>query len=739
MGRAGIVLLAIVLYIAAVAFFYKNLRRSMNRLLPRKYREATNFTTITQHYTYDDSAEVEDTYVPCLSDCSWEHTLDNSLFKQQVNYTSPFHIDDDQEVKSMQGKLACVPFSFGFSQEKGLDVFPPYEFPPCEKKLTERPPNLTLDTASNEFEMTCDSSGTWKYLLFPRSLSPTGQYLYTDIDKDWKVKDYPKHKVSAEGSEFAFGGCKEELTAAAHIPKFRPEVHSRTQAKMRSMSQGKPIRPQIILFIAIDSFSRRHFYRKLPRTTALLNSLNAAQDFTVFDFKLHNIIGQGSAENMIPVFTNQSFHSYKTVPKGDQLGPTSLWAMLKDMGYTTLLGFEDCDYHFPVYLGDEMDVDHLIRSFYCATFKYLGLKMWSWIHEQRCVGAHMSHYYVMNYTRTFSEMYRGDNQFIYIHLDAAHEETGQHAGTLDPDLSSFIEDYLESFKADNDILVFLQADHGMRYGSWYKDIEAHQESKLPALFFFTQSKVLDRFPGAYDTLWHNSFRLVSQRDLRATILAFAWQPYKQQYPVHQYEPYLDKDYILFQEKIKDSRTCEDAGIPPWCCACLPTTRISGELIHTWGRGEMERVLLLVVNEAIRLMNEQVATPKIMPGVICQKLNFDYIVKAYGSIVGRKTEEIQVEFRVKESLSARFEAFAIIGSDDDHQLMDQSRERNNFVPNVYQDVKVRVRLIDIIRKDKYKGPCEVVSRRQGLKAEYCLCSDLKEMERKYPGLFGEEEK
>ena len=267
MGRAAIVLLAIVLYLAAVAFYYKDLRRSLNKLLPAKYREATNFTTTTSHYTYDDSEVVADIYAPCNSNCSWEQKLDNALFKQSVNYTRGFEMEDDQEIAGMRGKLACVPFSFGFSREKGLDVFPPYEFPSCEKKLTERPPNLTLDTAKNELEMTCESSGTWKYLLFPKSLSPTGQYLYTDIDQDWKLKDYPKHKVSAEGSDFAFGGCNEELTAAVHIPKFRPEVHARTQSRMHSMAQGKPIRPQIILFIVIDSFSRHHFFRKLPRTT----------------------------------------------------------------------------------------------------------------------------------------------------------------------------------------------------------------------------------------------------------------------------------------------------------------------------------------------------------------------------------------------------------------------------------------------------------------------------------------
>ena len=46
----------------------------------------------------------------------------------------------------------------------------------------------------------------------------------------------------------------------------------------------------------------------------------------------------------------------------------------------------------------------------------------------------MSHTYILNYTQEITRLYPGANLFIYDHLDTAHEETGQHAATLDDDM-----------------------------------------------------------------------------------------------------------------------------------------------------------------------------------------------------------------------------------------------------------------------------------------------------------------
>jgi hypothetical protein len=61
--------------------------------------------------------------------------------------------------------------------------------------------------------------------------------------------------------------------------------------------------------LTVDSFSRRHFYRKLPKTINFMNEINSAnssyENHTVFDFKLHNLLSGDSVENMVPVFGDE--------------------------------------------------------------------------------------------------------------------------------------------------------------------------------------------------------------------------------------------------------------------------------------------------------------------------------------------------------------------------------------------------------------------------------------------------
>ena len=50
--------------------------------------------------------------------------------------------------------------------------------------------------------------------------------------------------------------------------------------------------------------------------------------------------------------------------------------------------------------------------------------------------------------------------------------------------------HLEKILTPN-TLLFLEADHGMRYGDWYSGEEAHLESKLPAFFIVAPTNILN--------------------------------------------------------------------------------------------------------------------------------------------------------------------------------------------------------------------------------------------------------
>lgn len=223
----------------------------------------------------------------------------------------------------------------------------------------------------------------------------------------------------------------------------------------------------------------------------------------------------------------------------------------------TLYGTDACSHNTVKSIGRRPKVDHSVNLFYCANYVFGDYRASKYrVSRQRCLGPQMAHAYLMDYSIEFSQMYNGTNQWIYNHLTAAHEGSGQHAQSLDNDLKEYIEKYIQTFSKDYEIVIMLNGDHGMRYGDFLSDRESIQEHRLPALFVIANKELLGKIKDSEATLIHNTLRLTTKPDLRKTMLSLAhWQhdiPFK----------YGKKNFFnLISEKVPDTRTCKEAEIP----------------------------------------------------------------------------------------------------------------------------------------------------------------------------------
>jgi hypothetical protein len=541
-------------------------------------------------------------------------------------------------------------------------------------------------------------------------MSSTALYVRDDLEKKWEVREF-EGEMRMNESEFVYAGCNNSLTNAYLMPKFKPEIYNR--AKDIMAAKGSVKRPMLLLLVTIDSFSRRQFYRKLPQTAAWLNSIHLQGNFSVFDFKLHNSLGPNSVFNMIPVLANHStLRKHQDAPEEETLGNGTLWKVLKPLGYVTMLGFESCENHFPEVMGKRVDVDHSTRAFYCAAHQLLGVKADKRHTEQRCLGPHMSHVYLLNYSLSFLDQYKGVNQFLYLHIDTGHEETGRQAALLDKDLQVFLATAM-AHSEHSDVVILLQGDHGMRYGNWYTELDAFQEYKLPALFFITETRLLERIPGALETLWTNSLRLVSKRDLRATILALATEPYSENYPVHA-ETYLSRDCALHLETVNPDRTCLGLGIPPLQCSCSP--RIPLDMSQKYIRYIVE----WIVEEAILYINSQTYTLKGAGyGEICRKAVLERIEQVYGTEVTDKLEVIQVDFSVKSADLTSFQVLMALGSART-RFIAPGRGGAQSLLTVYNGHQVYGRIMSLTKKNQGEN-CIETAKKAGIPADLCICS------------------
>jgi len=731
MDKGLVCLIAFVCFCVLVfsnsSHYLRKLRWNFPVKYSSKFEEIITITPQDSLYFEDqNSKQKPDSFEYLNGSSSGLYYKKNSEFfaSQQLHWN--FHIDDSNSLNNKPYK--CLPKSFGYSIEKGNQVFPPHEYPSCNT-LNLAGPNIKWDYQTNLFEMECPKGKQGKYLLEPKGLERSIK-LQPNMAQHWKVQEYTA-PVKLTTEEYVYASCGEEnFSKAIYVPRFNQTLYNETLTKMQSLNKGTTPKPQIVFFLTVDSYSRRHFYRKMPQSVEFLSSLKNSS-YSVFDFKIHNVIGSNSIKNMFPVFSNLPTTERKDSPEKDLAGKQSMWKLFKNRGYVTLFGLENCDYYFPGAIGQEIDVDHTVRSFYCASNDFLDIRTdKEFLLTQRCVGDYMSHYYLLNYTHAFSELYKGLNQWIYLHINSAHEGTGLHAATLDSDLTWFLQTYLKAFEKTHDVAIFLQADHGMRYGNWFKEIDAYIENKLPVFFLIANNELLNKIEYSYDTLQHNTKLLNTKVDLRKSALYLSELPYGQEYKVNK-DPYHHRYVNLFKEKVLYNRTCESARIPGPYCSCLEMLEIPKKHYtdKTTSYGE---ILFEAAQASVYKVNSEAYTPKsFYPGVVCQHLSFDKIVKAYVTKISNVEEQFLLQFKVKESPKAVFEALVVVGTDERSYLLDNVQKENPRDPLVYRNFKSMMRVLGVNRKDSYGGTCEKVARNLEISGEYCICKDIDYLRENYP--------
>lgn len=624
--------------------------------------------------------------------------------------TSKFKYDAVEDIKRLFPSQTCVPHTFGYSKDKALKIFPEYLYPRCEEKYSDIDiPWIELDLPNGKFTLHCNSNNTEHYITGPGKLMtfPMKEEIFPQI----QVKDL-------DGREGQIGPLDEYIVASCFgklnvIEQWvRPNL---TEYERVSKARDQTSKPILLLMLVVDSFSRRHFFQKLPETVEYLSTLKS--DYVAEDFKLHNVIGDGSAHNTIPIFSK--FYSTRDTEGRnyqDNLGEMAIWTDLKKQNFMNLLLTESCDSQFPKNIGRFPKIDHISRQMYCALStvgEYQSAKGDRL--KQRCIGPHMPHYYAFDYIKKFANTYANANLWIYTHLTAAHEASGQHAQTLDHDLTAFLQEFLDLTKSTHEVVIMLHGDHGMRFGDWKIDLAAVQEHKLPVFFLIASRTLLESIPNALDTVRTNTWRLFSKKDIRRTLLWLSHYPDLISLPQ---EDSL-QHFNLLTETLPTNRTCLDAGVPVWYCSCLEMEGLPLD-------DRYKSLTDYSVAYAIELMNREVYSKFTgNKASICEKLTGGRTLSLAGMNATDTDQLFRVDFSVGNKVDSQFSATLLV-SPNPYQGAVKSHQEKYYLggiePFVFESSRNFVKVIALSRVDTFEGPCEDKSRKAGLKADYCFCID-----------------
>ena len=640
-------------------------------------------------------------YEPFFSTTNFNHFPDTPATK---NHSSPSPSElilpsEPISLSSIEFQIQpsgqCHPASFGYTPEEHYRNFPKKKFKPCRAE-----PGI-IEIKNDSLSMSCP--GTYYLGTKPKDESISMRQ-FTQKRKQYSTQ------VNISDVEWAFGSCspKHDIQGAAVLFKEKKEVEERVKAKMQELEnkfQVNKTRPITIINVFLDSVSRQSFFRRLPKTVEFINNLNRSL-FKVYDFKLHSVLADNTLPNLYPLWTGKNFmpqsqekQDWNKKQDKDLIYDLSLWKFLRERGWVTLFQVEFCKDYFTIGIGKKPQVDHLFGQFWCGAKDLLKYSEVST--KPRCVGNKYAHQVSFDYLKQYINSYPGLNKWAHLGSLSAHESSGSLIDIYDDDTIDLLHNITS---LPNDFILFLAADHGHRYGEWYKSENGSQEHHLPTLVLIASSSLIESIKFSDDALRHNSNNLITKKDIHESIKFLSQVPYGQ---TSSPSEFAQNDRVnLFKHKVSTNRDCPFLKIPVEYCPCNHFQELDSKF-----RGLIERVADLTAQE----INRAVLTNDLETQDLCQFVQVEEVLN--GEIVKeRKKALIKVWFRLK-GIKEVFEGFGMIFSGKMRLLGD--KESFGFRP-FYQDGKRIFRVLGL--KSNYTGKCGVKAWEFGIMPNLCICKD-----------------
>ncbi|XP_019632430.1 PREDICTED: uncharacterized protein LOC109476045 [Branchiostoma belcheri] len=485
---------------------------------------------------------------------------------------------------------------------------------------------------------------------------PSGQYVEYP---QWKYYEGPT-SVTMETS-YADVVCKDENGKDQHNyhTQFLQDDdinESQRQKFLETKTKEPSWKPLSVLSISLDSVSRAHFHRPcgLPKTSAFLRKLyyGATEDQNggslshhAFLFNRLNAISGSTVMNLTPLYAGQLYDEVDEEKVRNRVFAKTvnewIWEYAGKRGYVTSYGVDnggglmgtrtpcmDCHYRPPV-------LPHQEHGWIKRENEEVSPNVLSGF----CEGNHMLHEYIMNYTRDFLRMPH-PAKWAAFDLNAHHGYSAESVNQLDDRMVALLHGALSE---DPNLVVFLFGDHGKSYHRFASHLGGHYETLLPFLSIILPTWLLRDRPAILKNLAANQRKYIVHLDLHKTMKSLLHYPRLDSTEGHT----ADTAINLLTETVPKNRTCEEAGLPAWTCACglmkqLEETEWSAR--HT----EMAKFSLHYLNNMhrpetlsrIRRLNRLATAQK----TSCMDLTFDRILHVFetrnpGSSAGMRRYQI----------------------------------------------------------------------------------------------------
>ena len=319
-----------------------------------------------------------------------------------------------------------------------------------------------------------------------------------------------------------------------------------------------------IIAIFIDTVSRAHINRKLPKLKAWLEKFMnyGSEDFVNYQFLKYHSVGVHTLLNLKPIIFGESVLS----PNG-----VNILNFMQEKGYITGQADNYCGTQ-PYQIRPSFDnsnvtlgyFDHELISPFCEPNYFrpenpFPLNKGNCALLRRCLYGYDTFYHLFNYSKLFWKTYSDSRKYLRLSSMDSHEATAELINLFDRPLVEFLDGLYKNGEL-KDTIVFLFSDHGNHMSphlSLMPTDDLEMEKIMPFFFILLPKKnskyknefFLDEY---YDNLYKNQQSLSTCYDIHDTMIHIIFNEGDKTKA-----PYSKNGTSLFNSINDKQRTCDD--------------------------------------------------------------------------------------------------------------------------------------------------------------------------------------
>ncbi|XP_052271756.1 uncharacterized protein LOC127872463 [Dreissena polymorpha] len=369
----------------------------------------------------------------------------------------------------------------------------------------------------------------------------------------------------------------------------------------KTVGHETPSTPSVLL-LGLDSVSRSHATRNLPKSLNFLRN-----EMGAYDFVGYRKVGENTYPNLVALLTGKSHSSFPFVTNNWAYADSLpfLWKEPFMKSVATVYSEDRAEIAAFNYIKrgfEKVPTDYYFRPYNLALHKFQPV-----LNEQLpkpdmdCYGYRNYFELLLQYFKCFLQVNNYKRKFGIIWSNqVAHEEfTALKRG--DESLLEFLTWMKNNINMQNTILVIL-SDHGYRIGGASLTHIGREENNNPWLMMIVPPHLKSNVT-IERAIRKNTQRLITPFDLYQTIydiLKYGNVPV----PVHgnDVKPSLTRRNLF--HPIPSFRTCTDAGIPDYYCTCHEKTMVANnsELVK-----DLAKYIVQTINEIVSANENSCAT------------------------------------------------------------------------------------------------------------------------------------